>query len=81
MVIGMSKKLRVGGMTIDSTKTYSGAVVLKLLETSFENGRRQGKADSNKEFLRGYEAGYANGKESTGKTLEKLREALYGVLE
>ena len=55
--------------------------MLKLLETSFENGRRQGKADSNKEFLRGYEAGYANGKESTGKTLEKLREALYGVLE
>ena len=77
----MSKKLRVGGMTIDATQTYSGGIVLRLLETSFENGRRQGKADCDKEFYRGYEAGYTAGKEAVDRTLKKLQEALREVLE
>ena len=77
----MSKKLRVGGMTVDATKTYSGDVVLELIEASFENGCRRGTVDSEKEFQRGYEIGYADGKEAVGRTLKKLREALNDVLE
>jgi hypothetical protein len=76
-----NEKLRVGGMTIETTKTYSGAVVLQLLKTSFENGCRNGRADSHKEFIRGYEAGLVDGKETAARTLEKLREALYEVFE
>lgn len=75
-----SEKMRVGGMTIDATKTYSGAVVLQLLKTSFENGCRRGSADKEKEYLRGYEAGRLDGKFEAGRTLEKLREALHEVI-
>jgi hypothetical protein len=76
----MSEKLRIDGMTVDSSKTYPGHLVLKLIEVAFENGRRNGLTESNKEFSRGYEIGYAAGKEATGSALEKLREALHDLL-
>ena len=50
----MSEKLRVGGMTIDSTKTYPGKVVLRLLHTSFDNGCRHETVRAEKEFQKGY---------------------------
>ena len=76
-----NEKIRVGGITVEATKTYSGAVVLQLLKISFDNGCRRGCADLNKEFHRGYEAGRVAGKEESGRTLEKLREVLRDVLE
>ena len=75
------KKIRVCGITVEATQTYSGAVVLQLLETSFKNGFIRGATDMNKEFHRGYDAGFVAGKEEASKTLEKLREALREVLE
>lgn len=75
------KKIRVGGITVEETQTYSGAVVLRLLKTSFENGRQHGLGDMDKEFHRGYDAGFVDGKEEAGRTLAKLREALREVLE
>ena len=74
------KKVRVGGITVEAAQTYSGAVVLQLLKTSFENGCRHGSADMDKEFHRGYDAGFVAGKEEAGRTLVKLREALQEVL-
>jgi hypothetical protein len=52
-----------------------------LLKTSFENGFRHGSADMDKEFRRGYDAGFVAGKEEAGRTLAKLREAFREVLE
>ena len=75
------KKIRVGGITVEATQTYSGSVVLQLLKTSFENGCRHGSDDMGKEFRRGYDAGFVAGKEEAGRTLTKLREALREVLE
>ena len=75
------KKVRVGGITVEATQTYSGAVVIQLLKTSFENGCGHASADMEKEFRRGYDAGFAAGKEETGRTLAKLREVLQEVLE
>ena len=76
----MNKKLRVDGMTVDATQTYSGKVVLRLLEVSFENGRRSVMDDCGKEFSRGYAVGYADGKEAGLGTAKKLRDALREVL-
>ena len=75
------KKVRVGGIAVEATQTYSGAVVLQLIKTSFENGCRRGSVDMDKEFRRGYDAGFVAGKEEAGRTLAKLREALREVLE
>lgn len=72
------KKIRVGGITVEATQTYSGAEVLRLIKTSFENGCRHGSTD---EYRRGYDAGFVDGKEEAGRTLTKLREALREVLE
>ena len=76
-----NKKMRIGGVTVESTKTYSGDLVLQLIEISFENGRRRGVNDSEKEFCRGYEAGLIAGEEESGETLKKLREALRDVFK
>lgn len=35
----MPEKMRVGGITISSDRSYSGKLVLNLLKQSFENGR------------------------------------------
>ena len=75
------KKVRVGGITVEESQTYSGAVVLQLIKTSFENGCRHGSADMGKEFQRGYDAGFFSGKEEAVRTMVKLREALLEVLE
>lgn len=77
----MSEKLRIDGMTVDSSKTYPGHVVLKLIHVSFENGRHNALTDLNKEFNKGYEVGYAAGKEAAGSTLKRLQDVLHDVLE
>lgn len=78
------KKLRVAGQTIEATKTYSGVEVLRLLEVSFENGRRSAAVNSTDEFSQGYEAGYAAGfaagKLNANENLKKLREAICYLL-
>ena len=76
----MSEKLRVDGMTIDSTKIYPENVVLRLLHTSFDNGCRHEIVRAEKEFQRGYKLGYSHGRESASKTLMKLQEALRDIL-
>lgn len=75
-----NKKLRVGGMTVQANETYSGKVVLQLLETSFENGRRQGELRCCEEFARGYNAGVNEGKERASEQLKNLKEALRDIL-
>ena len=77
----MSEKLRIDGMTIDSTKTYPGNVVLRLIHTSFDNGRRHEIVTAGKDFQRGYKLGYSHGRESASKTLMKLQEALRDILK
>lgn len=52
----MSEKVRVGGITVDSNKSYSGRVVLKLLKQSFENGKLSAECKYVEEaYNRGYE--------------------------
>lgn len=75
------KKIRVGGITVEETKTYSGSVVLQLIKTSFDNGCARASADMEKEFRRGYDVGFVAGKEEACRTLSKLREAIREVLE
>ena len=77
----MSEKLRVDGMTIDSTKTYPGNVVLRLIHTSFDNGCRHEIVRAEKEFQRGYNLGYSHGREAASKTLMQLQEALRDILK
>lgn len=76
-----SKKLRVGGMTVQANETYSGAVVLRLLEVSFTNGKRQGEESSQEAFNKGYAKGFETGRRNACETLQKLREVLKEVLE
>lgn len=52
----MPEKLRVGGITISSDKSYSGKLVLKLLKQSFENGKLSAECKYVEEaYNRGYE--------------------------
>ena len=75
-----SKKLRVGGVTVQANETYSGAVVLRLLEVSFTNGKRQGEESSKEAFNRGYAEGFEAGSRNACETLQKLKEVLHEVL-
>lgn len=76
-----SKKLRVDGMTIQVNETYSGATVIRLLEVSFENGKRQGTSGSREEYHNGFEAGFEAGKKHACETLQRLRDVLREVME
>lgn len=84
----MSKaKLRVGGITITEDQMYAGKDVLKLLTTSFENGKRAGAEEQLKANLKGttesnelaYQKGYADAKadvRAVADALETLRKFL-----
>jgi hypothetical protein len=76
-----SKKLRIGGVTVQANETYSGATVLHLVEVSFTNGKRQGEGSSQEAFNRGYAKGFEAGSRNACETLQKLREVLHEVLE
>lgn len=60
-----TNKFRLGGMTIEKGKTYSGEDVLRLLKLSFENGEKKAQIDTHSietvAFGDGYRAGYDNG--------------------
>ena len=76
-----NRSLRVDGMTIRGDETYSGATVLRLLEVSFENGKRQGMNGSQENYRKGFEAGFEAGKKSACETLHRLRDTLREIME
>lgn len=55
----MPEKLRVGGITISSDRSYSGKLVLNLLRQSFENGKLSAEC---KEIEEAYNRGYEDAK-------------------
>lgn len=78
----MSDKIRVGGETIDprSEKMYSSREVRRLVDVSYENGKRAGIASErrayNQRYYQGYNAGFCVGAER----LSELQEVLNSIM-
>ena len=80
-------KIRVGGVTVTEDQIYAGREVLKLVTTSFENGKRAGAEEQLKADLKGttesnelaYQQGYADARaemRAVADALETLRKFL-----
>ncbi len=75
----MASKLRVGGVTVDSTMQYNGKEVIRLCNVSFENGMRSFKltqADMEQALQAAYDRGYQEGKQARSDEIAGVLEAL-----
>lgn len=78
----MSDKIRVGGDTIDprSDKMYSSREVRRLVDTSYENGKRAGKKEVYEAKEIRYKDDYNNGYADASQDLQDFKEALLKIL-
>lgn len=78
----MSDKIRVGGETIDprSDKMYSSREVRRLVDASYENGKRAGKREVYVAAEIRYKDGYNNGYADASQDLQDFKDALLKIL-
>lgn len=67
--------LRIDGRTIREDETYSGRIVLGLLNKAFDNGYSRGLRDATQ-----YENGYTAGLEDGMKELKEFKELMKRLL-
>jgi len=78
----MSNKIRVGGETIDprSEKMYSSREVRRLVDVSYENGKRAGVASMRQIHSQIYNQGYNAGLCEGNERLFEFQEVLKSIL-
>lgn len=85
----MAKKLWMAGETIDPEKQYPGGRVVRLIEESYENGRRRGDVElemakcsiRDSAYGEGYAEGYETGYKDASRQLVQLKDILREILE
>ena len=78
----MSDKIRVGGETIDpqSKKMYSSREVRRLVDVSYENGKRAGIASMRQIHSQIYNQGYNTGLCEGTERLYEFQEVLKSIM-
>lgn len=78
----MSNKIRVGGETIDpnSDKEYSSREVRRLVDVSYENGKRAGIASMRQIHSQIYNQGYNAGLCAGTERLYDFQEVLKSIM-
>lgn len=78
----MSNKIRVGSETIDprSEKMYSSREVRRLVDVSYENGKRAGIASERRAYNQIYNQGYNAGLCEGTERLYEFQEVLKSIM-
>ena len=74
------EKIRVGGVTVSANELYSGKEVIRLIKISFENGKRNGLLEADKQYQRGFSDGCSKGYTEASSDITALRDILQKIL-